>query len=261
MPPLVVTVQKVLDSLTAAMEGHGLAPGEIILDGQIHRCGTADKPHSLNAWYVAHGDEPVSAAYGDWRTGESWAFCAKGDRELTPEERDRLKARKEADKKRRQEEEAKRHAEARAEAKRILTATMPAPADHAYLVRKRVSPVGDLRIAGDGRLVLPVLDAKGAVQSLQFIAQDGNKLFLLGGKLKGGYYLIPAANGEKTARCTCARATRPGRRSTPRPMPPCWWRSLPATCWPWRKWPGRNTRTARSSSAPTTTPRPRTTRA
>ena len=197
MPPLVSDAQKIVDVLSAAMEHNGLAPGEVALDGQLHRCGTADKPHGLNGWYVAHGDEPVSAAYGDWRTGESWTFCVKGDLELTPEERNRLKVRVEADKKRRQEEEAKRHDEARAEAKRILAATMPAPADHGYLVRKHVSLVGDLRIAGDGRLVLPVLDAKGAVQSLQFITPDGDKLFLAGGKLKGGYFPILAANGEK----------------------------------------------------------------
>ena len=197
MPPLIFSVQKVLDSLTAAMEGNGLAPGEIILDGQIHRCGTADKPHGLNGWYVAHGDEPVSAAYGDWRTGETHKFCVKSDQELTPEERARLEARKQADKKRRQEEEAKRRAEARAEAKRILAVTMPAPADHGYLVRKQVKRLGDLRIANDGRLALPVLDAKGAVMSLQFIAPDGDKLFLAGGKLKGGYFPILAANGEK----------------------------------------------------------------
>ncbi len=204
MPPLVFVVQKIIDSLSADMEGNGLAPGEIILDGNLHRCGTADKPHSQNGWYVAHGDEPVSAAYGDWRTGETHKFCAKSDQELTPEERTRLEARKQADKKRRQEEEAKRHAEARAEAKRILAATMPAPADHGYLVRKQVKLLGDLRIANDGRLVLSVLDARGAVQSLQFITQDGDKLLLAGGKLKGGYFPIPAANGQKNGRlCIC----------------------------------------------------------
>lgn len=200
LPPLVFSMQKIVDALSATMEGNGLAPAELVLDGQLHRCGTADKPHGLNGWYVAHGDDPVSAAYGNWRTGESWTFCAKGDRELTPEERARLKVRVEADKKRRQEEEARRHAEARAEVKRILAATMPAPADHGYLVRKHVSSVGDLRIANDGRLALPVLDAKGAVQSLQFIAPDGDKLFLAGGKLKGGYFPILAANGEKNGR-------------------------------------------------------------
>ena len=197
MPPLMVSTQKIVDALSSAMAGKGLAPGEVALDGQIHRCPTADKPGSLNGWYIAHADDPVSAAYGDWRTGESWTFCAKGERELTPEERDRLKARLEADKKRRQEETDKRHAEARAEAKRILAATMPAPDDHAYLVGKGVSPVGDIRIADDGRLVVPVLDAKGAVMSLQFIARDGGKRFLTGGKMQGGFFPILATKGEK----------------------------------------------------------------
>lgn len=139
----------------------------------------------------------MSAAYGDWRTGESWTFCSKNDRELSPEDRERLKIRMEADKKRRQEEEAKRHAEAHAEAKRILAGSMPAPADHPYLVRKGVALVGTIRIADDGWLVLPVLDAEGAPMSVQFIAKDGGKRFLPGGKLKGGYFPIPAVNGEK----------------------------------------------------------------
>jgi len=197
MPPLAFDRQTILSALTAAMEGKGLAPGEVVLDGEIHRCATADKPGSLNGWYVAHADAPASAAYGDWRTGESWTYCAKGERELTPEERDRLKARIEADQKRHQEATAKRHAEARAEAKRILAATMPAPGDHAYLVRKGVSPVGNIRIADDGRLVLPVLDATGEVMSLQYIDQNGGKRFLPGGKMQGGFFPIPAAKGEK----------------------------------------------------------------
>jgi hypothetical protein len=57
MPPLIFSVQKVLDSLTAAMEGNGIIPGEVVLNGQLHRCATADKPHSLNAWYIAYGDD------------------------------------------------------------------------------------------------------------------------------------------------------------------------------------------------------------
>ena len=214
MTPLAdVPIPSVADAagfLKAAMEGNGILPGEVILDGQLHRCGTADKPRSVNGWYVAHGDMPASAAYGNHRTGESWTSCAKTDRELTAEDRDRLNARMEADKKRRQEEQAKRHTEAREAAKRILAATKPAPADHAYLARKGVAPVGCVRVADDGRLVLSVLDAKGAVMSLQFIAQDGAKLFLPGGKLKGGYFPIPAANGEKAGRLFIAEGFATG---------------------------------------------------
>jgi putative DNA primase/helicase len=119
---------------------------------------------------------------------------------LTAEDRHRLKTRIEADKKRRQEDQEKRQAEARHEVQRILVSTMPATADHAYLTRKSVAPVGGILIGDDGRLVLPILDATGAIQSLQFIAQDGGKLFLSGGKIKGGFFPIQAANGEKAGR-------------------------------------------------------------
>ena len=72
MPPLAFDRQTVLHALSAAMAEHGLAPGEIILDGQIHRCATSDKPGSLNGWFIGHADAPVSAAFGDWRTGEAF---------------------------------------------------------------------------------------------------------------------------------------------------------------------------------------------
>lgn len=179
------------------MEANGLVPGKLLTDGQIHRCGTADKPHSQNGWYIVHADTPVSGAYGDWQTGDSYKFCSKGESELTPEERDHLKARYVADKKHRQEETAKRHAEALLEASRILDGSVLAPDDHPYLVHKGVKAAGNLRIVADGRLIVPVLDQQGTITSLQFIADGGDKRFLPGGKIKGGYFPIPAANEKK----------------------------------------------------------------
>ncbi|MFR0874944.1 MAG: toprim domain-containing protein, partial [Bilophila wadsworthia] len=54
-----------------------------------------------------------------------------------------------------------------------------------------------LRQAQDGRLMVPVLDAAGAPQSLQFIDADGEKRFLSGGRTAGGYFSLPARDGSK----------------------------------------------------------------
>jgi len=58
-------------------------------------------------------------------------------------------------------------------------------------VKKGISVVGGIRYLKDGRLVLPLCNTVGKVQSLQFIAPDGEKRFLRGGKMLGGYFLIP----------------------------------------------------------------------
>ncbi len=172
----------------------GLTPGEIIADGTLHRCGTSDKPNGKNGWYIFHGDHPASGAYGDWRTGMTETWTANGEKALTKAERQALKARMERDKAAREEETARRHAEAREKAKRIWNACPPAPADHPYLIRKSVIFDG-LRLSMDGRLVVPVLDEAAAIQSLQFIAPDGGKRFLTGGKTTGGFFAIKGGRG------------------------------------------------------------------
>ncbi len=54
----------------------------------------------------------------------------------------------------------------------------------------------------DGRLIVPVLNQTGKIQSLQFIlpekaAEGTDKFFLRGGKTSGGFFSIPAKNGTK----------------------------------------------------------------
>jgi hypothetical protein len=62
-----------------------------------------------------------------------------------------------------------------------------ASADHPYLVRKRIEPHG-IKIDRAGRLVVPVIDQEGEILSYQTIDADGNKRFLKGGKIEGGFY-------------------------------------------------------------------------
>ncbi|MGI8425282.1 MAG: AAA family ATPase [Actinomycetota bacterium] len=87
----------------------------------------------------------------------------------------------------REREEARRHAEAREEAGVIWKASKPAPSDHPYLVAKGVKPHG-LRVH-EGALVIPVRDG-AELHSLQFIGPEGNKRFLIGGRVVGCYFSI-----------------------------------------------------------------------
>jgi len=188
------------DQFKTACEAAGLVPGEIIPDGAIHRCGTVGKERGQDGAYLFHADPPASGWYQNHRTGQAENWTDGNSDALTPAEREALAHRIETDKQARQEETAKRQAEARAKAKEIWGAAEPCPAKHPYLVRKGIQPHG-ARKGRDGQIILAVLDEKGAVMSLQFIGVDGQKLFLPGGQIRGGFFVI---GKDKAGRlCIC----------------------------------------------------------
>ncbi|MBU1230308.1 MAG: DUF927 domain-containing protein [Proteobacteria bacterium] len=188
-----------MNTFRAVIEAAGLRPDNILADGQLHRCPVEGKPKSRDGAYVLHLDAPASGWWQNWRTGEESAWTAKEERTLTKVERHALQARIEAERHARQEEEAKRHAEAADKARRIITNTSPCAA-HPYLDRKGVKPCPGLRRGNDGRLVVPVLGSDGQAVSLQFIAADGGKLFLTGGRTRGGFFSIEGNAGRL---CIC----------------------------------------------------------
>ncbi len=180
----------------AVLHSHGLVVDQVIPDGQLHRCGTSGKERGADGAYVFHADPPPSGWYQNYRTGDEGKWTSTDGARLTPEERSILKARIERDKAARQADDARRHAEARERAKAIYAACKPCH-EHGYLTRKHVKVVDGLRLAQDGRLVVPVRDETGAVMSLQYIAADGGKKFLAGGQVAGAYFAIKATSGAK----------------------------------------------------------------
>lgn len=183
------------NSFRAIIEAAGLRPGEMIADGQLHRCPVDGKPSAKDGAYILHLDSPASGWWQNWRTGEADTWTAKEERSLSPAEHQALQARIEVDRRARQEEEAKRHAKAADKARRIL-ADAPDCITHPYLERKGVKPCPGLKIGADGRLVVPVQGEDGKPLSLQFIAEDGGKLFLSSGRTRGGYFAIKGRTGR-----------------------------------------------------------------
>ena len=183
------------ETFRVVVEADGLRPAEIIADGQLHRCPVDGKPNGKDGAYLLHLDAPASGWWRNWRTSEESKWSAKDTRSLSPAERQTLKARIEADRLACEAETAKRHAEAADKAQRILAAA-PACTAHPYLERKGVKPCPGLKLGTDGRLVVPVLGEDGKPMSLQFIAEDGGKMFLFGGSTKGGYFAIKGKTGR-----------------------------------------------------------------
>jgi len=159
-------------------------PTSIIFDGEIHRFGK-----NKSGWYVAYPGRIHAGAYGDWKDGSTINWREDIGRELTTAEQiehaNRVKQIKEASEKARN-----RKAELAADTTQsIWESALDAKDEHEYLERKQVKNHG-LKVTGDGRLIVPVLEEGGGVVSLQYIKSSGDKQFHPGGKTKCGFFFL-----------------------------------------------------------------------
>ena len=168
------------DGLVDAMFSAGLVSDvHIIPDGQIHRF-KADGDKRPNAWYVSYGD---GGAFGNWRTGlrETWFRGDLSDRRKRVIGKEIVIAQKAARKKlERKYQRARQIAVRRWNAASLAT-------KHPYLDAKGVRSHG-LRLE-DANLLAPVCHDR-RIWSLQIITADGEKRFLSGGRISGGYFSI-----------------------------------------------------------------------
>jgi len=169
------------------------APRTILPDGKLHRFASNGDARDKAGWYVFHPDGLPAGAFGDFRSGLDQTWRADIDRKLSPQELADCKARVEHMRRQREAEAAKVKAEARKKAVGIWDAADPAPDVHPYLGKKGVKSHG-LRVHED-RLVVPMRDDQGTLHSLQFIAADGVKSFLPGGRVEGCFYQIGEPRG------------------------------------------------------------------
>lgn len=133
------------------------------------------------------------ASFGCWKSGEAHTWCSKSMSYMTDTERRQyhenraiLKAKQDADREARNAEAAKVAYEVWSNAE-MLPKDAPT---HPYLAKKGIAPIEGMRLAKDGRIIIPVVNKNDEITSLQFIADDGGKKFLTGGKTKGGFFII-----------------------------------------------------------------------
>lgn len=180
------------DSLIRAMADAGIAPAnpaEIVIDGALHRYNVeGDKPGRRNGWYKAHGDGRPAGRFGSWKADLdlSWRFRA-GDR-LSPADREIMRQHAAEARANRDAEIECQHREAAYKAERIQHASQPADPDHGYLVAKAIKP-HRTRQRGDW-LVLPVIGFDRQLWSIQFIARNGTKRLMTGGKKQGCFIAV-----------------------------------------------------------------------
>jgi phage/plasmid primase-like uncharacterized protein len=171
-------------------EASGLLIKDLIADGEIHRVAhVSSKKGALDGWYILHlsGKIPVGIA-GCWKEptfeakwvadiGRSMSFTERFEHDKWVAD---LKAKKDAERLASQAVAAER-------AEDEVGTYADASDDHPYLVRKHISAHG-VKIDRAGRLVVPVVNQSGEILSYQTIDAEGNKRFLKGGKIEGGFY-------------------------------------------------------------------------
>jgi len=186
-----------------AMRAAGMAPPDVIEPGKMHRFPGAGKGPANRAGWCLLFDDGLGGCFGDWSSGLSGTWQAKRDKPLSRAERAAFAHRVEAAKKQAEAERRTRQAAAATRAIAIWSAATPAPSKHPYLIRKRIRPHGAK--LHKGALTLPVMDFTGTLTSLQFIAADGGKLLLSGGR-KRGCFIPVATDMTNPRRATWSRS-------------------------------------------------------
>lgn len=181
---MIMDVSEILKAIADA----GITPPETIInDGSIHRFSSNGDKSDLSGWYVAFPDG--GCVFGDWhRAGEKFTVKPAGfdlwtdaDRKVY---RDKIAHARAEARAAREKEQAK----AAARANQIWESAAPADPTHPYLTKKQIKPHG-IRISGKS-LIIPIMDATGKLQSLQFIDPTGKKKFLPGGRISGCFHVI-----------------------------------------------------------------------
>jgi phage/plasmid primase-like uncharacterized protein/KaiC/GvpD/RAD55 family RecA-like ATPase len=180
--------------LIDAMRAAGLEPpDQVIFDGKLHRfkSGTkgSAKTGDKSGWYVVFGDGVPAGRFGCWRMGFESPWRADVGRKLTATE-EMANARRLAEAKALREAALeKQHEVAAATVEAIWTAAQAASPDHPYLKRKGIQAHG-ARITGDGRLIVPLFDKDGQLCTLQYIDNEGGKLYHPGGEAGGKFWMV-----------------------------------------------------------------------
>lgn len=203
-----MNLNELMDAVRADMAAHGVVTNaKLIADSMIHRARHIDdRPGKLNISYKIHTDGNPAWYFEYWPTGVKKTGSLLGK----PMRMSLLERRQIADEQKRRQDERRAQQKQTAErAACIWKAAKPvlSAAEHPYLSRKMVKPLG-LRIGRGGRngrnvlLIVPLYTEARNLVNLQFIDPSGNKRFLAGGKKKGCFSVIGSATGaDKVVIC------------------------------------------------------------
>lgn len=191
---------EIINALLSSMNAAGFTPRTIELDTNdfVRFDAPGDKAGRRNAFYkVKTGSYPV-AWFGDWKTGEThqWQFFTRD--QLSTKEWKQVQAEQRRLKAEAQLETETRHRERAEDARRKWDEASADVAGHPYLQRKMIDPAKGLRlhVGKDGTqlVVVPMwafdMNGNPRLWNLQYIAPDGSKMFMKGGRIDGTFFSL-----------------------------------------------------------------------
>jgi len=181
--------------INAMLDSIGYAPESLVGDGKLYRF--KDKNGKLNGAYVLHLDNRAAGYFECFKQGikQTWKMAGNFI-PLSDYQRQVFKAQSQKEAEQRKIEETFKHKEAAQKACYIWNKATLAPANHPYLINKRIGIRG-ARLGRENTLIIPLYNANKEIVNLQFISETGGKRFLSGGLKKGCFYWIGGENTDK----------------------------------------------------------------
>ncbi|PVB60372.1 DUF5710 domain-containing protein [Labrenzia sp. 011] len=169
------------------------------MDGKWHRIALAGDGKETNASYRGFLDGVPNGQFKNFKGDEvPLQWISKGDG-LTQQEKHRLVAEAAQNREDRERERAKEQETTAKRAFGIWTnlKSWATPDNCPYLARKTVRGYG-VKVADDGRMVVPLRDENGRIWSLQFVGDD--KIYLKNGRKDGLFHTIDPGKDLESGR-------------------------------------------------------------
>jgi putative DNA primase/helicase len=183
-----------LSQFRDAIHAAGLNPPDVIEPGKLQRFPGVGKCNDNTAGWCWLFDDGLGGCFGDWSSGFSENWQANRGKTFSQTERAEFLERVNEARAKAETDHQQQYLNAAEKAATIWNAAESAPDDHPYLVHKNIRAYG-LRLYKEA-LVIPVC-SDGVLFSLQFIAIDGSKRFLSGGRVSDGYFCIGTIQDAK----------------------------------------------------------------
>jgi phage/plasmid primase-like uncharacterized protein len=178
-----------LENLRTEMANNGYQFSSNFTTGKIERFGI-NKPNDKKGWYLLFDNGGfMFAEYGDWVSGNKHQWKSTGE-SITKEDNTKIKQAQEQYKQERKKEQEL----AKIKAKEIYSNAQETTIFNEYLKNKGFDKYQDLqhpaRQGSKGELIIPIMDIKGDITSLQTIYPNGDKRLFSGGVKKGNFCLL-----------------------------------------------------------------------
>lgn len=170
-----------------------------IIEGRIVRVmDSQDKGKKKTGWYVYHefddsyndGHVIGCGTYGTWRDDVTHNWMSRGVENMAPAEKIEFQERRKAAEEIRKQEEQERQRNAALACFEIYQAAAEPEPQHGYFTKKQITPQGAIK-QKDDTLIIPMMNDKNEITSLQYIKPDGAKKYHPGGKVKGAFIMLP----------------------------------------------------------------------